>query len=52
MKLSDYTLSLLDDIERRIDPETEDDYYSQWDDFYNQRTDKKVFTPYRKKVST
>lgn len=52
MKLSEYTLALLDDIEKRIDPETEDDYYSQWEDFYNQRTDKKVFTPYRKKVST
>ena len=25
MKLSEYTVALLDDIERRIDPETEDD---------------------------
>ena len=30
MELSSYTLALLDDIERRIDPETEEDYRAQW----------------------
>ena len=28
MKLSSYTKSLLDDIERRIDPETEEDFHA------------------------
>ena len=31
--LSKQTLELLDDIERRIDPETEEDFTEQWRDF-------------------
>ena len=52
MKLSEYTLSLLDDIERRIDPETEEDYRNQWKSFWNGTADVPVFRPYRKKVSS
>ena len=33
MELSKETLLLLEDIERRIDPETEDDLEKQWLDF-------------------
>ena len=51
MKLSDYTISLLDDIESRIDPDTEEDFYSQWLDFWNGRITTPIFTPHRKKIS-
>ena len=51
MKLSDYTLALLADIERRIDPETEEDYREQWKNFWYNQTDVPVFRPERKKVS-
>ena len=33
MKPSETTIALLEDIERRIDPETEEDYKAQWRDF-------------------
>ena len=52
MKLSDYTLSLLEDIEARIDPATEDDYRNQWNAYWNTKLDVPVFVPERKKVST
>lgn len=51
MKLSDYTLSLLDDIENRIDPETEEDYRAQWQAFWDGNCTGSVFIPRRKKVS-
>ncbi len=51
MKLSDYTLSLIDDIEKRIDPDTEDDYLAQWQGFWAGKTDAPVFTPVRTRVS-
>ncbi len=51
MKLSNYTLSLLDDIERRIDPETEDDYYAQWKKFWDGEMTDAVFVPCRKKLT-
>ncbi len=51
MNLSQYTISLLEDIERRIDPETEDDYFSQWMEFWYGNHPEVVFTPRRKKVS-
>lgn len=51
MNLSEYTRSLLEDIENRIDPETEDDYFNQWMEFWNGNVEKPVFTPRRKKVS-
>ncbi len=49
MQLSDYTVKLLEDIERRIDPETEDDYYEQWRQYWYEGTDTSVFSPVRKK---
>lgn len=51
MKLSDYTLALLDDIERRIDPETEDDFRDQWQRFWDGKISEPYFTPCRKKCS-
>lgn len=51
MALSEYTRSLLEDIERRIDPEIEDDYYSQWECFWNGNYEKQLFTPMRKAVT-
>ena len=51
MELSSYTLSLLDDIERRIDPETEEDLKRQWQDFWDGKTAEKIFVPCRKKLS-
>ena len=51
MKLSDYTLALLDDIERRIDPDDEEDFRSQWKQFWYTDLDVPVFTPCRKTVS-
>lgn len=51
IKLNDYTLSLLDDIEKRIDPETEEDYREQWRKFWYGEYDGVVFRPCRKKTS-
>ena len=51
MKASDYTLALLEDIERRIDPEIEDDYLAQWENFWNGNCDSKVFKACRKNIT-
>ena len=51
MKPSETTIALLEDIERRIDPETEEDYKAQWRDFLYGRFDSEIFTPKRKKLS-
>ena len=51
MKLSSETLALLEDIERRIDPETEEDFVRQWKDFLWNRFDGEIFNPERKKLS-
>ncbi len=51
MTLSTYTLSLLDDIERRIDPDAEEDFRAQWKEFWYTDTDIPIFTPWRKKTS-
>jgi len=51
MKLSDYTIALLEDIEKRIDPETEEDYRTQWKNFWYAQGDTQVFKPCRKKVT-
>jgi hypothetical protein len=45
------TLLLLEDLERRIDPETEEDFKNQWRDFLYGRFDGDIFTPKRKKLS-
>ncbi|MBO7296854.1 MAG: hypothetical protein J6V39_06305, partial [Clostridia bacterium] len=46
------TLLLLEDLERRIDPETEEDFKNQWRDFLYGRFDGDIFTPKRKKLSS
>jgi len=51
MQLSQYTRSILDDIENRIDPEVEDDFLSQWEDFAYGRYTGNVFFPVRKKMN-
>ena len=51
MNVSKETLALLDDIERRIDPDTEDDFIGQWRDFLWNRFEGDIFNPERKKLS-
>ena len=51
MRVSDETRKLLEDIERRIDPETEDDLEKQWLDFTYGRFTGDIFWPVRKKIS-
>ncbi len=51
MQFLDYTKSLFDDIERRIDPETEEDYLLQWKKFWDGDNKDVIFTPKRKKTS-
>lgn len=50
-QLSQQTLALLEDIERRIDPEAEDELANQWHDFLYDRFDGDIFTPYRPRIS-
>ena len=49
--LSKDTLALLEDLERRIDPDTEIDYERQWRDFLYGRFEGDIFIPTRKKTS-
>ncbi len=51
LQLSQQTLSLLDDIERRIDPESEEDLANQWHDFLYDRFEGDIFFPQRKRLS-
>ena len=51
MILSDYTCSLLDDIENRINPEAEEDYLAQWKCFWNDEFQEPVFSPKRKNAA-
>ena len=52
MNLSRATVELLEDVERRIDEQTEMDYYRQWENFLkNSDSVTGIFTPCRKKVS-
>lgn len=51
MQLSTQTIALLEDIERRLDPETEIDFENQWRDFLFDRFDGGLFSPERKKLS-
>ena len=50
MNLSLYTRALLDDIERRIDPDVEEAYYSGWKSFWNSDPGTEIFAPHRKSV--
>jgi hypothetical protein len=43
--------ALLQDIEERIDPDVEDDYNRQWEDFLNDKFTGDIFCPVRKKVN-
>ena len=51
MQLSKKTIELLEDIERRIDPDAEEDFSRQWEDFLYDRTNDAIFTPVRKITS-
>ena len=51
MKLSNETIALLEDIERRIDPATEEEFVRDWRDFLENRFDGVIFNPERKKLS-
>ena len=51
IELSQQTLALLDDIERRIDPDSEESMAAQWHDFLYDRFDGDIFQPYREKTS-
>ena len=50
-KPSEKTLELLADLENRIDPEVEDDYLSQWEDFIYGRFYGEMFSPKRKSIA-
>lgn len=52
LSLKPETTALLDDIESRIDPETEADFAAQWHDFLYGQTQTEHFTPQRKKKSS
>ena len=45
------TIALLEDIERRIDPATEEDFQQQWRDFLHNKFNGDIFQPVRKKLS-
>ena len=51
IQISRETELLLEDIERRIDPETEDDFRAQWEDFLYDRFEGEIFQPKRKKLT-
>lgn len=51
LALSKPTISLLEDIERRIDPQTEEDFLAQWSSFLSGDFAGNIFTP-RRKVTT
>ena len=41
----------LEDLERRINPEVEDDLERQWHDFWNNKNQDELFCPERKKAA-
>ncbi len=51
LSLKPETLALLDDIESRIDPETEEDFAAQWKTFLDGKSNEDIFRPRRKKTS-
>ncbi len=52
IQLSKKTIDMLEDLERRIDPEVEDDFQGQWRDFLYDKFDGEIFIPARKKTTT
>lgn len=51
MQISNCTRALLEDLERRIDPDVEDDLHAQWGRFWDGTYDGVIFTPQRKAVT-
>ena len=51
IQLSNETLALIEDVERRIDTDTEDDFRKQWEDFLYGKFDGDIFQVKRKKLS-
>ena len=51
MNLSSKTIKLLEDIERRLNPETEIDFENQWQNFLHDRFEGEIFLPERKILS-
>ena len=51
IQLGKDTIARLEDIENRIDPETEEDFVDQWRDFLFDRFEGDLFVPNRKKLS-
>ena len=49
--LQNETIALLEDLERRLDAATEDDFAAQWENFLFHRFDGDLFIPCRKKVT-
>jgi len=49
---SEKTLALLEDIERRIDPEVEEDFLAQWRTFLSGEFEGEIFQVIRKKVTS
>lgn len=47
---SEKTVRMLEDLERRIDPESEDDYNGQWESFLYDRFNGDIFKPQRKNI--
>lgn len=45
------TVALLEDLERRLDTTTEDDFIAQWRSFLFNKFDGEIFTPYRKNIT-
>ncbi len=45
------TVALLEDLERRLDTTTEDDFIAQWRSFLFNKFDGDIFTPYRKNIT-
>ncbi|MBE6561955.1 MAG: hypothetical protein E7662_12610 [Ruminococcaceae bacterium] len=51
MQFSSYTISLLEELERRIDPETEDDLHEQFQNFWDNCCEDIYFQPTRRKFA-
>lgn len=50
-KLSSETIALIEDIEKRIDPDAEEDFKNQWKNFLDGNFEGAIFQPQRKKLS-
>ena len=48
MKLRKETICILEDLERRLDADVEEDVTAQWEDFLMDRFQGDIFTPCRR----